>query len=64
MRCSAPVQEKRAIRYRASRSPDPRCQRQGHYRLRGKHFCFQHLIVWARHYRILDRILAIPPREI
>ena len=59
--CCAPVSG-RPIQYRASESESGRCQRSGKYLIAGKWFCMAHAAIWAEHYRILEKIRAIPSR--
>jgi hypothetical protein len=63
VKCCAPV-EYRALTWRADLSTDHRCQRAGKYRVAGKLFCPQHAYVWHEHYALVERIRAIPNRDI
>jgi hypothetical protein len=63
VKCCAPVTG-RALSWRADRSTDERCHRRGIYAAGGKRFCFQHIPEWKDHYRIVERIRAIPDRDI
>ncbi len=61
MRCSAPIQNLKGIRYRASGDLKPRCAKRGKYR----GVCWDHLTPELRtHYRILARIRSFPDRDI
>ena len=64
MRCQAKVLP-RALEIRSRLSAqDERCCRTGKVKVGRNRFCRQHAELYREHYKILGRILFIPPRDI
>lgn len=68
MRCRhRPVAEKskvlRSLWLEEDERSENQCRRIGRESVRGKWLCSQHAELWRTHYRILDRILAMPVRR-
>jgi hypothetical protein len=63
MKCCAPVTG-RALSWRADRTTDGHCHRRGIWKVAGKRFCYQHVHEWRTHYALVERIRAIPNRDI
>lgn len=59
MRCAARVSTA-SIQYRSDGGMEPRCRNEGTVKIRGRRYCLQHAPAYAAHYRVLDRIRAIP----
>lgn len=66
MRCQhSPVREQsKLLRSVWNEDPDSdRCARIGYWPVRGRVYCRQHRDMWQTHWRIVDRIRAIPIRR-
>jgi hypothetical protein len=61
MKCAGRVATD-SIRYRSDGGIEPGCRNVAAVKIRGHFYCASHAPAYRAHYRVLDRILAIPCR--